>query len=207
MPERLSRREREKQQHRKDILIAAEALFAARGFHETTMEAVAERAQFAVGTLYTFFPGKQELYEALIAFRCSEVFDEIQTAVAAWGDDPVEVLRDYLDKRLTITMKHREFFSLFIREHPSCHAVGDGPWQKHIEPIHTFIHVRLLEVIEKGQHQGVFRADLNSEQLAMAIEGLPELFLRHWFMQGAQGDAAAYREVIAELFFHGVMSK
>jgi AcrR family transcriptional regulator len=49
------------------ILDAALDLFVERGFHGTTMPELARRAKVAAGTIYLYFPGKEELVNALLA--------------------------------------------------------------------------------------------------------------------------------------------
>ena len=53
--EKLHRKVREHLTHRKEILLAAEKLFAAKGFFPTTMSEIAQEAQFGTGTLYKYF--------------------------------------------------------------------------------------------------------------------------------------------------------
>ena len=65
MTKGVSRRERERQGHRREILAAAVKLFSRKGFEKTTMADVAAEAEFAVGTLYKFFKDKQELYRTI----------------------------------------------------------------------------------------------------------------------------------------------
>jgi len=52
---------------RRQILDAAFRCFAARGFHATTMQDVAEKAGLSAGALYRYFKGKEALAEALAA--------------------------------------------------------------------------------------------------------------------------------------------
>lgn len=53
---------------RRQILEAAHACFAHRGFHATTMQEVAEGAGLSTGALYRYFDGKEALIEALAAW-------------------------------------------------------------------------------------------------------------------------------------------
>ena len=62
----LPRKKREYLQHRKEVLQAALKLFSEKGFHAVTMQEIAKEAEFAVGSLYKFFPNKEELYKAII---------------------------------------------------------------------------------------------------------------------------------------------
>jgi AcrR family transcriptional regulator len=55
--ESIKRKEREYLTHREEILQAAEKLFATKGFFHTTMNEIAEAAEFGTGTLYKYFNG------------------------------------------------------------------------------------------------------------------------------------------------------
>ncbi|MFW9827495.1 MAG: TetR/AcrR family transcriptional regulator [Candidatus Thorarchaeota archaeon] len=60
-----TRREREKEQRRKDIIEAAEKLFLSQGFENTTMKQIANEAEYSKGTLYNYYKSKDELYIAI----------------------------------------------------------------------------------------------------------------------------------------------
>ena len=57
----MTRKERERAGRRKAIIDAAEELFGAKGFENTTMEEIAEKAEFGKPTLYSYFKGKDEI--------------------------------------------------------------------------------------------------------------------------------------------------
>lgn len=62
---RKSRKERERERHRNEIVKAAEDLFISQGYEETTMKEIAQNAEFAKGTLYNYFDSKEDLYLAI----------------------------------------------------------------------------------------------------------------------------------------------
>jgi AcrR family transcriptional regulator len=64
--ERALRWRRRKDARPKEILAAALALFAERGFAATRLDDVALRAGVTKGTLYLYFPNKEELFEAVV---------------------------------------------------------------------------------------------------------------------------------------------
>ena len=65
-PVRRSRRAERAEQTRQRIVDAATALFDARGYAATTMEAIAERADVAVETVYSRFGSKANLLDAIL---------------------------------------------------------------------------------------------------------------------------------------------
>ena len=64
--ERALRWRRRKEARPQEILAAALALFAERGFAATRLDEVALRAGVTKGTLYLYFPNKEELFEAVV---------------------------------------------------------------------------------------------------------------------------------------------
>ncbi len=63
--EKISRKERETQLRKQIILEAAEKLFLSKGYEETTMDEIANEAEFSKGTVYKYFFSKDELYIAI----------------------------------------------------------------------------------------------------------------------------------------------
>ena len=67
-PVRLTQAER-RAQTRAKLLKAAGAIFARRGYHEATLDEIAERAGLSKGALYYNFASKEDLFLALLADR------------------------------------------------------------------------------------------------------------------------------------------
>jgi len=61
-----SRKEREKEQRRNDILQAAEKLFFARGYESVTMDDIAREVELNKATLYLYFKDKESLFFAVV---------------------------------------------------------------------------------------------------------------------------------------------
>lgn len=64
------------------ILDAASEQFAELGFEATTMEAIAERAQTSIGSVYQFFAHKEAVYEAMVErllAREEQLFEQFTT--------------------------------------------------------------------------------------------------------------------------------
>ena len=95
MSQATSRRELRRQQHaelsRTQLLDAAEEVFGAKGFHDTTLKEVAELAEFSVGSVYSFFANKDDLFLQVFLRRGAELLPEME-AVAGSDDPPLEQL-------------------------------------------------------------------------------------------------------------------
>jgi AcrR family transcriptional regulator len=92
--EKLSRRDRDKLRHRQEMLGTALTLFSEKGYHNVSMQEIAETAEFAIGTLYKFFKNKEDLYKCLI-FEQADRFHLALWKALAETDDEIEKLRNY----------------------------------------------------------------------------------------------------------------
>jgi AcrR family transcriptional regulator len=87
-----SRREQRRLQHqdlsRAQLLDAAEEVFGAKGFHETTLKEVAELAEFSVGSVYSFFQNKDDLFLNVFLRRGAEFLPGMDAAAGDCGGAP-----------------------------------------------------------------------------------------------------------------------
>ena len=113
--QKLPRREREKLRQRREMLATALDLFSQKGYHNVSMQEIAEKAEFAIGTLYKFFPSKEDLYRTMIVERCKD-FGEAARGAMAQSDDEVEQLRQYVRFRCERFRSNLPFVRLFLAE-------------------------------------------------------------------------------------------
>jgi AcrR family transcriptional regulator len=113
MPQ-LTRREREKIAKREAILLAAQDVFAEKGFTAATLDEIAEKAEFSKAALYLYFKNKEDLFFSLIETRLGEIRSQIM-AIGASDNDPIEKLRNVVKIHFAFHERHRNFFQLFTR--------------------------------------------------------------------------------------------
>jgi AcrR family transcriptional regulator len=76
---------------RKQLLAAAQEVFVAQGYHAAAMDDIAERAGVSKPVLYQHFPGKLELYLALLDTHCDALVEKIRGAMTATTDNKERV--------------------------------------------------------------------------------------------------------------------
>jgi len=90
---REERRERELELRRADVLAAAAAEFAEKGFDGAQMSALAARAEVALGTLYSLFESKEQLFQNVIETSADAVRAGLESEVAAVSGARERLLR------------------------------------------------------------------------------------------------------------------
>ena len=86
-------RQRRKQARPQELLDAALQLFVEKGFSATRSDAVAERAGVSKGTLYLYFPSKEELFKAVVRSNISTLIAEGQALAERFDGSSAELLR------------------------------------------------------------------------------------------------------------------
>lgn len=82
------------------IIRVAQRLFGIYGFEKVTMQEIAEELSMSKASLYYYFPGKENLYIAVIEKEQDEFLLKIAQQTVSI-DDPAEFLREYAVKRLS----------------------------------------------------------------------------------------------------------
>ena len=76
---------------RLQLLRAARDVFVAQGFHAAAMDDIADRAGVSKPVLYQHFPGKRELYLALLEEHVSELAERVGAAMGGTDDNRARV--------------------------------------------------------------------------------------------------------------------
>jgi AcrR family transcriptional regulator len=111
---REERREREIALRRNDILAAAAAVFAEKGFQGAQVAEIANAAEISLNSVYGLFKGKEELYEAVIHAAAATVRDRVQADVEALSD-PAEKLLRVIDALFGCFDEHQHLLQIYAR--------------------------------------------------------------------------------------------
>ncbi|UVO55163.1 TetR/AcrR family transcriptional regulator [Sphingomonas sp. SUN039] len=165
------------------ILDAAAAEFGTRGFHETSIVGITSRAGVALGSFYTYFSSKDELFRALVRDMSTQV--GIVGAAASQGATSVlDGERAVLASFIGFAREHRELYRIIDESE----FVDPASYRAHYENAASRIGARL----KQGATTGELRDGIGEVE-AWAIMGMNVfLGLRYGVMaDGADLDAVA----------------
>jgi len=175
----LSRKERERARHRREILAAAERIFAAKGYAAATMEEIAREAEFAIGTLYTFFKSKEELYSQVIADFVEQFMAEFRRQVLS-QDDPEEALAVLIRLRVRHFEQHRAFIRIAMELSPATRMNPARSLPAELRQQHTHYLEQVTQLFARGIELGRFDDALDPFYLTLALEGVINAFMAWW---------------------------
>ena len=125
-------REATSSQRREEILAKAIELFAVHGYAGTDTQLLADELQVGKGTLYRYFPSKQDLFLAAVDSILRQMYDRIEACQAAI-EDPLEQIRQVIVAFLTFFAEHPEFVELLIQERALFKDRGQSTYFQHRE--------------------------------------------------------------------------
>ena len=191
-----------KDQRRRSIIEAAGRLFAELGFNECEMERVATEIGVAKGTLYLYFPGKQELFYACVDLGMVQMQQAVLEASQSAADpfDRISLaIRAYLD----FFGQHPQYVELIIQERaifkdrkrPTYFEYRDanvGVWRE--------LYRSLIE-------SGHLRADLPTERILDTVGYLlyGTMFTNHFI--GRTVTLEEQYTSMLEIVFRGILSE
>lgn len=101
---------------RRQLLDAAVRVMERTGFHQMSMQALADEAQVSVGLIYKYFGGKEDILLATIVDILDAFRDQLEPAMAAAGDDPVERFATGFRRYLEVVDENLDAVVLTYRE-------------------------------------------------------------------------------------------
>jgi len=187
---RLPRRAR-----RAQLLESALEVFVAQGYHAAAMDDIAERAGVSKPVLYQHFPGKLDLYLALLDTACDTVIDNCRVALESTHDNKQRVeatMTVFYDYVASDSGAFRLVFESDLTSEP---AVRD-----HVERVTNECADLITRVI--GEDTGL--PEQAARLLAVSLVGMAQVSARFWVKDGAGIARADAASLVAGLAWRGI---
>lgn len=180
------RRQREREARYQTILRSAENLFAKNGYHQTSMEQIADLAEVSVGTVYFYFKNKEDLLIQLL----DEIGFELRNML---GNEfrKADVKLDGFRRAGEI------FFDEFCQQYPERIVIiyRESVGQSNQVEIHRKqIFEKLIgdvrnALIRMNENSGArFSSAVSAEVIAVSIMGMFERLAYHYMIWQDRGD-------------------
>jgi len=179
---------------RKEILDAAAACFARRGFHLTTMQDICEESNLSPGAVYRYFRSKEEIIEAMCARGQTEDAELIRSTMAGGGT--MDAL-DQLARLFLLNLENSEQCILSIEL--ASEARRNPVVMESIRRSREGIRTPVSEFVRLAQQRGDFDASLDPEAVANVMSAL-YLGLLVQLQAEPELDTEAYTRVVHALF-------
>jgi len=203
----LSRAEQRKAALRREIIDAAFACFADRGYHATGIADIAARLGIGHGTFYRYFENKRDIVEHVIDDVLGQVVDALGAENAP---DAVDTLEDYRRQSARIgsalariMLEDPRVPRMLILEAPGI----DAAMAEKVLGFHELAATLTAGYLDHGVRLGYLRADLDIDGTARAINGM---ILGSMLAGIATPDAADQKrlsEAILRVMYDGIAAR
>jgi len=200
---KLSRKEREFRRRRQEILEAALKLFSEKGFHNVTMQEIAQKAEFAVGTMYKFFENKEDLYKALVLEQ-SDKFHRALTAAIEGPGDEIEKIRNYTRAKGEVFTSNVQMIRLHFAETRGASFNVKAGLDSEIRERYGHFLETLASVFASGMEKKLFKKIADPYHLAVTIDSLTNAFLFLWLEDPDRHPYPEDPDVILDILFKGL---
>ncbi len=183
---------------RKRILQAAVKVFARRGYFAARVSEIAKRAGVADGTIYLYFRNKEDILVRLFEEVMTEHLQNAREALRAVPGAPAR-LHAIAEHHLRVLGSNRDLavvFQVELRQSIKFMERFTASWLQDYFSL-------VKEVIEEGQRDGSFRADLPRKVATKAFFGALDEMVTSWIIGGKGYDLAALADPVVELFLRG----
>jgi AcrR family transcriptional regulator len=137
-----------------DICVAAERLFAKKGYHNTSIREIAEQSKISIGSLYDYIDNKEDILFMLSQRFHSEIVKELVKVLNS-GLGVIQELKGTIETTLRVIDRFQEYVLFTYR---------DSKMLKKEDLIavleqESFVTDTFTKIIKKGTEQGLFETD------------------------------------------------
>ena len=195
MDETAKRERMPRSARRAQLMAAAQAVFVESGYHSAAMDEIAERAHVSKPVLYQHFPGKLDLYLALLEQHTREV-----PAVIA------EAVNTTTDNRMRVGAAIEAFFAYVEREDAGFRLVFESDLTNEpavaekVGRMTTETAAVVAQVVREDTGLDAERAEL----VAVGLVGMSQVVARYWLSSGSTIPRSEAARLVSILGWRGL---
>ncbi|MER5635783.1 TetR/AcrR family transcriptional regulator [Kitasatospora sp. NPDC002227] len=180
---------------REQLLGAAQEVFVAQGYHAAAMDDIADRAGVSKPVLYQHFPGKLELYLALLDKHCDALVDSVRGALSATTDNKMRVAAT-MEAYFTYVSSESGAFRLVFESDLTNEPAVRERVERASDASATLVSKVIAEDTDLPEHE--------SKLLAAGVCGMAQITARYWLSQGLEIPRDEAVRLVASLAWRGL---
>jgi|Deesub1362B_J571_1020462.scaffolds.fasta_scaffold00002_287 AcrR family transcriptional regulator len=206
---RKRRQELRYQQNRNFILEVAEEIFARFGYSQTSMDQIAQEAQFSKATLYRYFKGKQELFFHVILNALQELTSQLEV-IRRRNISPEKKIKECVACIFHFYQHKMNIGRAFFLEKMISRKGRKIVLENHPPRIPPILRKRFQEIseilssiIREGIEAGVFEK-VDEEDASFVLGSLIRGFVFRGPLQRKEYSAQRASELVSQYFLFGI---
>lgn len=184
---------------RAEILRQAAQLFAQKGYVESSLNELARAMNYSKGAIYNYFSSKQEIYDAIIIYTLTGLYDTARAAVVD-TDPPVMRLRQFM-------VAHARFladnYDCFVTMLVGYSGMANSELKDDALALRDAHEGLLRRILADGVADGSFR-EVSAAMTGRAVLSLLSWMVR-WFKPGGGKSAEEVAQEYHDLLVRGLL--
>ena len=161
----ISRKEAERKARQKMILDGALRVFKSKGLEHSTMDEIANEAEFGKATIYYYFKSKEDIFNTILITGWTTLWDGIEELVIE-EESPRKKFIKIIKKLIELINQDRSMYEfLFAAPHSTAQNEGNEPEWKHYQ---SKLTNTLHQLIQSGMEKNEF-PQIDSQMTLMAL--------------------------------------
>ncbi|AQZ68883.1 TetR family transcriptional regulator [[Actinomadura] parvosata subsp. kistnae] len=180
---------------RRQLLSAAQEVFVENGYHAAAMDEIAERAGVSKPVLYQHFPGKLELYLALLDLHVDDMVNRCREALASTHEN-----------KLRVQATFSAFFDFVSSQGEAFRLVFESDL-RNVAPVRQRVERSLRECAEMVSELIQEDTGCTSDEahlLGVGLVGMAEVSARYWVTTHGSIPKDAAEQLMARLAWRGI---
>ena len=190
-----------KEEFRKKIIITAGQIFSRYGFKKTTMDEISKALKMGKSSVYYYFNGKEEIFEAVVLYEANILRNELTTAIKS-VESPIEKLRNYVFVRMRSFEKLSNYYNAIFDKNLDHFNFIETIRSKYDREELAILRL----IIYDGARKKVFSVS-NSEYTALAIQTALKGLEVPLFWQKKEINIESRLTAILDVLFYGIVKK
>src|SRR3984893_5397272 len=184
-----------RQARRRQLLGAAQEVFVAQGYHAAAMDEIAERAGVSKPVLYQHFPGKLELYLALLDESVGTLLDTVRDALRSNADPKQRVAATFGAYFEYVGGKGQAYRLVFESDLSNEPAV-----RERLEEVQR----PCAEAVSRAVREGAGLSGDEAHLLSVGLVGMAQVTARYWLSTRDHIPREAAEQLVARLAWRGI---
>ncbi|MCD4525401.1 TetR/AcrR family transcriptional regulator [Nocardioides sp. cx-173] len=184
-----------RRERRAQLLSSALEVFVAQGYHAAAMDDIAERAGVSKPVLYQHFPGKLDLYLALLDVSCDQIIDNCRVALESTQDNKLRVgaaVDAFFEYVANDSGAFRLVFESDLTNEPAV--------REHVDRVTSECAALIAHVI----HDDTGLPDPASRLLAVSLVGMAQVSARFWLSEAGDIGRSEAAALVSALAWRGI---
>ena len=184
-----SRRQKKYLAKKEAILESAIAIFSLKGFNRTSIEEIADGADFGKGSIYHYFNSKEEILDSIVSNETEKLLKIIES-IAKEETPPLIKLERLITNIMVFLQENSDFFTITMRHFFPLQSAPDSPIASPYQRYCSFFEKQnriICDILRESQKADLI-LEMDIHELSIILTGMINNSILYWIKKRPSKD-------------------